>query len=77
MAKKLTIKASEFRAKCLKLMDLVDSKRIEIEITKRGRPIAKLVPVEKSSKFFGCLKGSITYCGSVIDPIAVDWEANI
>jgi prevent-host-death family protein len=77
MAKRLTIPAGEFKAKCLQLMDMVDSKRIEVEITKRGRPIAKLVPIEKSEKLFGCLEGSVTYHANVVDPIDVDWESNV
>ncbi len=76
MGKRLTVSASEFKAKCLQLMDLVDSKCIEVEITKHGRPIAKLVPIEEPEKLFGCLRGSVTYHGSIIEPIDVDWEAN-
>lgn len=76
MAKRLTVPAGEFKAKCLHLMDLVDSKRVEVEITKRGRPIARLVPVEKSERLFGCLEGTVTYNASVIDPIDTEWEVN-
>ena len=39
-----TIKASEFKAKCLKLMDEVAESGEEIVITKNGRPVSKLVP---------------------------------
>ncbi len=72
----MVVPAGEFKAKCLHLMDLVDSKRVEVEITKRGRPIARLVPVEKSEKLFGCLEGTVTYNASVIDPIETEWEAD-
>lgn len=39
-----TMKASEFKAKCLKLMDDVQNTGEEIVITKNGRPVSKLVP---------------------------------
>ena len=38
-----TIKASEFKAKCLKLMDEVADRGYEIVITKNGRPSSRLV----------------------------------
>ena len=75
-AKRLQIPAGEFKAKCLQLMDLVDSKRVEIEITKRGHPIARLVPIEKNEKLFGCLEGSVTYHTDIVEPVDVDWESN-
>lgn len=76
MAKRLVVAAGEFKAKCLHLMDLVDSKRVEVEITKRGRPIARLVPIEKSETLFGCLEGTVTYNANVIDPIEVEWDSD-
>ena len=42
-----TIKASEFKAKCLKLMDEVAENGDEIIITKNGKPVAKLVACRK------------------------------
>ena len=42
-----TMKASEFKAKCLKLMDEVAETGEEILITKRGRAVAKLLPVRR------------------------------
>lgn len=39
-----TLKASEFKARCLKLMDEVNTTGEEIVITKNGKPVSKLVP---------------------------------
>lgn len=39
-----TLKASEFKAKCLRLMDEVSKTGEEIVITKNGKPVSKLVP---------------------------------
>lgn len=42
-----TIPAGIFKARCLAIMDEVQAKRQAVVITKRGKPVAKLVPVEK------------------------------
>ena len=42
-----TIGAAQFKAECLGLMDEVNLKHTRITITKRGKPIAQLVPVER------------------------------
>ena len=71
-----TIKASEFKAKCLKLMDEVAETGQEIIITKRGRPVSKLTPYKKKRKtFFGAGKGRMKIIGDIISPIDVEWEA--
>ncbi len=71
-----TIKASEFKAKCLKLMDEVAESGEEIVITKNGRPTARLVAYKsKPSKWFGADAGTIEILGDIISPIDVEWEA--
>ena len=44
--KTITIGLSKFRATCLKLMDEVKARRFIVVITKRGKPIAKMTPLE-------------------------------
>ncbi len=73
-----TIPAGEFKAKCLKLMEQVNMNRAPIIITKRGLPIAKLVPIEATSfDVFGCLKDSVTINEDIIQPIDVGWDADV
>jgi prevent-host-death family protein len=49
-----TIKASEFKAKCLQLMDIVQASGEEIIITKNGKPVSRLVPYrQKPDTLFG------------------------
>lgn len=68
--------AGEFKARCLKLMDEVRATRRPVVITKRGRPVAKLVPVEEEMpSLYGRLKGTVTIHGDIISPIDVDWHA--
>lgn len=69
------IKASEFKAKCLNLMDQVAATGEELIITKNGKPIAKLVPVAASSNLLGLHAGLMDISGDIESPIEVDWEA--
>jgi prevent-host-death family protein len=64
------VAAAEFKAKCLRLMDEVAQQRRPIIITKRGKPVAKLVPVDREAvDLFGRMAGSIKICGDIISPI--------
>jgi prevent-host-death family protein len=74
--KALEVPAGEFKARCLKLMDEVRTTRRPLVITKRGKPVAKLVPVEEELQpLFGRLKGTVTIHGDIIGPIEQDWHA--
>ncbi len=71
-----TIKASEFKAKCLKIMDEVAATGEPVVITKRGLPVAQLTPVRRRpDTLFGALEGSLTILGDIIAPIDVEWDA--
>jgi prevent-host-death family protein len=64
------IAAADFKANCLRLMDEVAKERREIVITKRGKPIAKLVPVEEEpTDLFGYMAGTARICGDIVSPI--------
>ncbi|MFB3920417.1 MAG: type II toxin-antitoxin system Phd/YefM family antitoxin [Terriglobia bacterium] len=70
--------AGEFKARCLKVMDQVRATRQPIVITKRGKPVAKLVPVDPPKKdMFGALKGVMKIVGDIESPVVPleDWEA--
>ncbi|MDE2802140.1 MAG: type II toxin-antitoxin system prevent-host-death family antitoxin [Chloroflexota bacterium] len=70
-----TVKASEFKAKCLQLMDEVAQSGEEIVITKFGEPVAKLAPLrEKPKTLFGIDRGRIEILGDIISPLYEDWE---
>jgi prevent-host-death family protein len=71
------IAAGVFKARCLRLMDEVQRTREPLVITKKGRPVAKLVPADGVPEdIFGCLKGVIEVVGDIESPIfpASDWE---
>jgi len=64
------VSAAQFKANCLRLMDEVAQQRRPIIITKRGKPVAKLVPVENDEiNLFGRMAGTIKIFGDIINPI--------
>lgn len=68
--------AAEFKAKCLRVMDEVAATGDAVTVTKRGKPVARLVAVAtKPRTLRGFLRGRITAGRDIISPIAVTWEA--
>lgn len=70
------VPAGEFKSKCLKLMDDVSKRRTSVIITKRGKPVAKLVPVEsRTLDLFGCMQGTGKAVGDIVAPAGERWDA--
>lgn len=70
------IAAGEFKARCLALMEDVRSTRQPILITKRGKPVAKMVPAEEpKDEIFDRLKSVIKIVGDIESPIE-GWESS-
>jgi prevent-host-death family protein len=62
--------AGTFKVHCLAVMDEVQSKRESVLITKRGKPVAKLVPADKEADdIFGFLAGKGRITGDVVSPV--------
>jgi len=72
-----TMPAGEFKARCLQIMNRVQKTREPLVITKRGKPVAKLVPADQTSTdIFGCLKGVVKIVGDIQAPVLPpeDWK---
>jgi len=69
-----TVPATKFKAQCLELMDRVAEGRKTYVITKRGRPVAKLVPVDRPRKksIFGCMADQTEFIGDIEKPLWTD-----
>ena len=66
----------ELKAHCSALLAEVSSKLESIIVTKHGKPVAKIVPIEKSSEEMeNPLENTVLYYGDIESPIDVDWEA--
>jgi prevent-host-death family protein len=64
-----TIAAGAFKTNCLALMDEVQSKHETVVITKRGKPVAKLVPVSTDKdEIYNFLAGKGAITGDVVSP---------
>lgn len=69
--------AGTFKVHCLAVMDEVAAKRQAVIITKRGKPVAKLVPVDSAKDdIFGFFKGKIEINGDIVSPAfdADEWD---
>jgi prevent-host-death family protein len=70
------IPAGEFKARCLALMDEVQRSGGEYVITKRGVPVARLIPaVFERQPLLGSLKGTVTTVGDLVNPLDEPWSA--
>jgi prevent-host-death family protein len=71
-----TMTASKFKATCLAVMDEVEAKREPVLVTKNGKPVAKLVPVEQTGDPLDVFlfPGGIEIHGDVMAPMYSDEE---
>ena len=68
-----TIDAAQFKEQCLAILEQVDHDGVVI--TKHGRPVAKLIPVEGTSEhLIGCLRGKLKPAGDTRST-GVRWDA--
>lgn len=69
---------SEFKAKCLAILDQVHKTKRPIRITRRGKPVAEVVPPspESNKDIFGFMKGEVKILGDIVSPASDpdDWE---
>jgi len=71
----LQYSAGEFKTHCLRLMDLAQKKGETVIITKRGVPVAKLVPFDETPiSMFGFMAGSLEIRTDIIHPIDEEWD---
>jgi len=65
-----TIPAGAFKTKCLAIMDEVQAKRETVIVTKHGKPVAKLVPVNaETDEIFGFFRGRGSLTGDLVSPV--------
>jgi prevent-host-death family protein len=69
-AQKQTLGVADFKARCLELLDGVGTRGDEIIITKRGKPIATVLPIRRDAPLKGLFAGQIKIVGDIVN---VDW----
>lgn len=74
--KQVTLPVSEFKAKCLQLLKDVETKGDRIVITKRGRPVAEVVPAKAAvPRLQGTWKDSVKILGDIVYFSDDEWES--
>ena len=70
-----SLSVSEFKATCLAVLEDIRKQKKRVIITKRGKPIAEVIPFETDHEDIP-LKDTVTFIGDIISPVAEDdWEA--
>jgi len=76
----MRIAVSEFKAKCTQFLRVVEKEKNRVEVTRRGKVIAVVCPIEAEKQdpklFLGCLHGSISFLPGWNEPLGEDdWDA--
>ena len=70
-----SLTVSKFKATCLAVVERVAKSKQRVIITKRGKPIAEVIPYEEETAPVP-LKDTVAFLGDIISPVATeDWEA--
>jgi prevent-host-death family protein len=74
MSRGKTMTATEFKAKCLSVLEHLD--RGGLIVTKRGRPLARVLPMDtvENERMIGSMKGKIKIKGDLLST-GVNWNA--
>jgi prevent-host-death family protein len=71
--KSTTMSAAKFKAQCLGILDKVARTRRSLVITKRGKPLARLVPLDETAQ---TLRGSVRLELDIVSPTSERWNAS-
>lgn len=73
------VSASEMKNSWHEYLERVSESGEEIVITRYGKPVARLAPLEAQGErgsIVGCMAGTVTILGDIVEPIDVEWEAD-
>ena len=73
-----TYGSAEFKARCLELVDRVKESRTDVIITRHGRPVARLAPIDPSEpvSLVGSMAHSVLSYEAPFDPVPGTWNVN-
>lgn len=72
MSKRRQMAAAAFKAECLAVLDRVAATGDSVVVTKRGKPVAEVVPVRRQP--VRSLRGSVTAHGDLVAPVLGSWD---
>jgi prevent-host-death family protein len=74
-----TIPIGEFKTHCYQILDQAQKQGQSVIVTRKGKPIAKILPldsqIEEDDCFFDSLKDSVSINGDIISSVDVKWKA--
>jgi prevent-host-death family protein len=69
---------SEFKAKCLALLEQVQKTKKPLRVTRFGKPVADIVPAREAaeSDWIGSMRGTVEILGDIVSPATDEdeWE---
>jgi prevent-host-death family protein len=74
----MIIAAGQFKARCLELLDRVNRSHEEVIISKRGKPVARLVALSDAParSIYGYMAGTVLSQGDIVSPVGEAWDAD-
>lgn len=70
----IEVKAGVFKDTCLQLLDQVQEQKIEIVVTKHGKAVARLVPLDaRAPSAFGFMRGTLVSHDDIVSPDFEPW----
>lgn len=70
----IEVKAGVFKDTCLQLLDRVQERKIEVVVTKHGKAVARLVPLdERAPSAFGFMRGTLVSHDDIVSPDFEPW----
>jgi prevent-host-death family protein len=70
----IEVKAGVFKNTCLQLLDRVQERKIEVVVTKHGKAVARLVPLdERAPSAFGFMRGTLVSHDDIVSPDFEPW----
>ncbi|MBX7135228.1 MAG: type II toxin-antitoxin system Phd/YefM family antitoxin [Fimbriimonadaceae bacterium] len=73
----ISVTVTDFKARCLRILDEVSKTGESVTVTKRGKPIAVVAPPKAESGQpyrLGLFAGRATIRGDLVEPLDVEWE---
>jgi prevent-host-death family protein len=68
--------SAEFKARCLEFVDRVKESRTEFIVTRHGRPVARLVPIDaaEATSLVGSMANTVLRYDGPFDPVPAAWS---
>ena len=76
-ARETVFPVSEFKARCLEILETLRRGGRDLVVTKHGEPIARVVPIRDREPLRGMLEGQLEIVGDIVRiDFSDDWEAS-